>query len=160
MPRVDISDRDLLECATAKAAQSMLRKRSGRRMYAIATECGMSESHLSRCLNINDDLNLPHDKVIQFMVSCGNAGYLRWQYLKLKELLPEMENDDAGCITDSIETLRLLLSETIGAIKAAQPPQRCGECGAQFALSEGMPFVPGWLANQAWIIEEEFGRVS
>lgn len=158
MSRINISDRDLLECGSAKVVLTLLRERSGRNIYDIASECGMSESHLSRCLNQNDSLNLPHDKVIPFMVACGSAGYLRWQYLKLKELMPDLENDDGGCVADAVGTLRLLLSETIAEIKSAMPPRHCKECGAQFAVVN-TPFVPGWLANQVWLIEEEFGRV-
>lgn len=159
MARIEISDKDLLECANAKAVQSLVRERSGRKIYAVATECGMSESHLARCLSQNDALNLPHDKVIPFMVACGNAGFLRWQYLKLKELLPEMENDDAGCVADAVGTLRQLLQETIAEIKAVAPPRHCDSCGAQFALDPHQAAVPGWLVNQVWLIEDEFGRV-
>lgn len=160
MFRVEIADKEILECTNAKAALRMSRERSGRSLYAVAEECGMSESHLSRCLNQNDDINLPHQKTIQFMVSCGNAIYLRWQYLRLKELLPELEHDDGACIASEVAALRLVLREAVGEIKAALPPQRCQECGAQFALGAGKVSIPGWLVNQVWLIEQEFGRVS
>jgi hypothetical protein len=119
----------------------------------------MSEGHLSRALNDSDPVNLPQPKIIQFMAICGNAIYLRWQYLSLKMLLPELENDDGACIVSTVETLKLLLTETIAEIKAARPPKHCSACGAQFALENTSLVVPRWLLAEAVLIEQEFGRV-
>lgn len=158
MFRAESFDTELMECKSARSALRMTLDRSGRSLKAVASEIGMSDAHLSRCLGLNDDMNLPHNKVVPFMVSCGNSLYLRWQYLMLRELLPELENDAGGCVADAVGTLRLELREAVMEIKAALPPKRCSKCDAQFALEAVV--IPGWLANQVWLIEEEFGRVS
>jgi hypothetical protein len=157
MFRAEAFDDELRECKDAKGALRMSLDRSGRSQKVVAIEIGMSDVHLSRCLNSNDAVNLPHNKVVPFMVSCGNSLYLRWLHVSLRELLPELENDDGGCIIDAVETLRLELREAITEIKAAMPPKRCSHCEAQFALDSVA--VPGWLVNQVWLIEEEFGRM-
>lgn len=157
MFRAESFDKELMECKDAKGALRMALDRSGRSQKVVAIEIGMSDVHLSRCLNSNDAVNLPHNKVVPFMVSCGNSLYLRWLHLSLRELLPELENDDGGCIIDAVETLRLELREAVAEIKAALPPKRCSQCEAQFALEEVV--IPGWLVNQVWSIEQEFGRV-
>lgn len=160
MFRIEISDKEILECKCAEEALRMSIRRSDRSYYEVALECGMTESHLSRCLSTTDPVNLPQRKTVQFMVSCGNAIYLRWQYLQMKELLPELEDDDGACIASEVETLKMLLQETITEIKAAAPPKLCKECGAQFALTPDAVIVPRWLEAEALLIEQEFGRVS
>ena len=158
MFRAESFDTELMECKSARAALRMSLDRSGRSLKAVASELGMSDAHLSRCLGLNDDMNLPHNKVVPFMVSCGNSLYLRWLHLRLRELLPELENDDGACIVDAVETFRLELREAVAEIKEALPPKRCSQCEAHFALDTVV--IPGWLVNQVWLIEEEFGRVS
>jgi hypothetical protein len=147
-----------MECGTAKAAMRLTWEHSGRSLYSVASECGISDTYLSRCLNVHDSANLPHDKVAQFLASCGNATYLRWLHLTTVKLMPELDNDDGACIASEIDTLRLLLTETIDQIKeAAQPPTQCKECGAHFALS-GL-VVPRWLLAEVALIEQEIGRL-
>jgi hypothetical protein len=160
MYRVDITDREIMECRTAKAALRMSLDRSGRSLYAVSQECGITESHLSRCLNTNDSINLPHDKVLLFMTSCGNAIYLRWLYLRMRDLMPELEEDDGACIASEIESLKLSLTEAITEIKASLPSKQCTACGAHFALELGRPDVPMWLLAEAVAIEQYIGGKS
>lgn len=157
MFKVEITDKEILTCKHPKEAMRMSLDRSGRSLYAVATECGISESLLSRCLNVNDTPNLSHDRVLQFMVSCGNAIYMRWQYLTLKTLMPELDNDDGACIASEIEILKSTLVDAIAEIKAARHQHHCKECGAQFALEPDRVVVPRWLLAEALLIEREAG---
>ncbi len=157
MFKVEITDKEILECKSAKAALRMSLDRSPRSLKAVAIELGMSDSHLSRCLNPNDLINLPHDKILPFMTCCGNAVYLRYLYLHLKDLLPELEYDDGACIASTVESLRLELREAITEIKAARPRHSCKECGANFALTRDVLVE---LAAEAYLIERDLGGVK
>ncbi len=157
MFRIEITDKEILECKDAKSAMRMSLDRSPQSLKAVAIDLGMSDSHLSRCLNPNDLINLPHDKILLFMTSCGNAIYLRYLYLRLKDLLPELEHDDGACIASAVEGLRLELREAITEIKAARPGGACKECGAHFALT---PDVLIDLVAEALLIERDLGGTA
>lgn len=157
MFRIEITDKEILECKSAKAALRMSLDRSPRSLKAVAIELGMSDSHLSRCLNPNDLINLPHDRILPFMTCCGNAVYLRYLYLHLKDLLPELEHDDGACIASTVESLRLELREAITEIKATRPKHQCLECGAHFALVSDVVLE---LVAEALLIERDLGGVE
>lgn len=163
MLHIDISDNEILECTCAKAALRMSLDRSMNSLKAVAIDLGMTESHLSRALNAQYEVNLRHDLIVPFMASCGNAIYLRWLFLHLKELLPELDKhtrpNDLSMITGEIEELKLMLRETVAEIKAAQPPKGCGECGAMFALTPARVTIPRWLIESALWIEWQTGRM-
>lgn len=160
MFRIEIADSEILQCRNATEALRMTLVRSGRTLYEVGFELGITESHLSRCLNTNDVVNLPNDKIVTFMTACGNAIYLRWLFLTMKGLLPELEHDDGACIASEVETLKLVLAEAIAQIKAARPRKKCGECGALYALTPADISIPRWLAAEALLIEREFGEVA
>lgn len=161
MLKVEISDKEILACTSAKAALRMSVERSANNQAAVAIDLGITESHLSRALNSNYDVTLRHDLIVPFMVSCGNAIYLRWLFLHMRDLLPELEQHhrpgDLDMIASEIEELKLTLQEAIGEIKKARPVKQC-DCGASFALAPGRGFVPAWLIQAALWIEYESGR--
>lgn len=158
--RLQISDKEILECKSAKAAQRLSLDMSTNSLKSVAIDLGITESHLSRALNPLYAVNLNHDLVVPFMASCGNDIYLRWQSLRLKELLPELErysrSVDLELVNSEIEELKLLLRQSIDEIKNARPPKVC-ECRANFALSPRMGSVPKWMIETAIWIEWEFG---
>lgn len=166
--QIEIPDKEILECTSAKGALRLSLDRSPNSLKAVAIDLGITDSHLSRALNSHYDVTLRHDLIVPFMASCGNAVYLRWLFLRLKELLPELDRHsrtgDIGMIGGEIEELKLVLRETVEEIKKAKAAKPCHECGAMFALSAGHWFVPAWLVQAAlwveWEIERDLGRVA
>lgn len=160
--RIEISDKEILSCTCAKVAMKMSLDYSGRSNKAVAIDLGLTEGHLSRALNPMYDVNLKHDLIVPFMVSCGNDIYLRWQSLRLKELLPELERHnrpgDLELINSEIEELKLVLRQSIDEIKKARPAKSC-DCGAKFALSPGVGSIPKWMVEMAIWIEWEMGGI-
>lgn len=160
MMSIGISDKEILACTSAKAALRMSVERSANNQAAVAIDLGITESHLSRALNSNYDVTLRHDLIIPFMASCGNAIYLRWLFLHLKELLPEMEQyhrpGDVEMLAAEIGELKLVLHQAVEEIKTAKIPRAC-ECGASFALAPGRELVPVWLVQAALWIDYEMG---
>lgn len=161
MLSIEIPDNEILECTSAKAALRMSLERSANNQKAVAIDLGITESHLSRALNSNYDVTLRHDLIVPFMVSCGNAIYLRWLYLHMKALLPELDRHhrpgDIEMIGSEIEELKLVLRETIEEIKTSRQVKPCHGCRAQFALSPEKGFIPAWLVTAALWIDFETG---
>lgn len=161
MLSIEIPDKEILECTSAKAALRMSLERSANNQKAVAIDLGITESHLSRALNSNYDVTLRHDLIVPFMVSCGNAIYLRWLYLHMKQLLPELDRHhrpgDVEMIGSEIEELKLMLRETVEEIKASRQVKPCNECRAHFALSPEKGFIPAWLVTAALWIDFETG---
>lgn len=160
---IEIPDREILECTSAKAALRMSADQSANNRKAIAIDLGITESHLSRALSSDYDVTLRHDLIIPFMVSCGNAIYLRWLYLHMTRLLPDLDRHqrpgDAGLVREELAAVRLTLDELVAVIKADRPPKTCSGCGAHFALSPARRQVPEWLIMAALWIEYEAGQL-
>jgi len=97
----NISDKELLErCSSFRAAVRLCFEMSGLGMKQLAAEIGMEVKTLSRCLSLNDDDRryLPDDRLVPFMMVCGNALPLRWLSLQLGQpsgelLRQELENE-------------------------------------------------------------------
>jgi hypothetical protein len=162
MLNIEIPDKEILECTSAKAALRMSLERSANNQKAVSIDLGITESHLSRALNSQYDVTLRHDLIIPFMASCGNAIYLRWLFLHMKELLPELDRHhrpgDIEMIRAEIAELKLTLRETVETLKKTKLNKTCcHECGAKFALSPASGFVPSWLVMAALWIELEMG---
>jgi hypothetical protein len=165
MLNIEITDREILTCTCAKHALRMTLDRGIKNMKAVAIDLCISEGLLSRALSTQYGDNLRHDLVVPFMASCGNAIYLRWLYLRAKELLPEMDKSsrpgDAEMIGAEIIELKELLRETIEEIKQSKAHEECRHCGstAMFALSPGVGSLPKWLIAAALWIDFETGGV-
>jgi hypothetical protein len=161
MLHIEIPDKEIMACTSAKGALRMSVERSANNQAAVAIDLGITESHLSRALNSNYDVTLRHDLIIPFMASCGNAIYLRWLFLHLQELLPELDchhrPGDIEMIGGEIEELKLALREAVEEIKKAKTTKPCGECGASFALAPLSGVVPAWLVTAALWIDFEMG---
>ena len=163
MLNIEIADREILTCTCAKHALKMTLERSSNSMKAVAIDLGVSEGYLSRALNPQYDVNLRHDLIVPFMSSCGNAIYLRWLFLHMKELLPELDRyerpGDVEMIGSEISELRLLLKETVEEIQKSRPHRDCPECGAMFSLKPAKGSLPKWLIVAALWIDFEMGGV-
>lgn len=163
LTNIEIPDREILECQSAKAALRMSADRSANNRKAIAIDLGITESHLSRALSNDYDVTLRHDLVIPFMVSCGNAIYLRWLYLHMTRLLPDLDKHqrpgDAEIVREELAAVRLTLKELVDEIKLGRSPKTCSECGARFALTTAVRRLPEWLITAALWIEFETGEL-
>lgn len=120
----EVSSEQLMGCKTLSDAYKLCYAMAiGRDLKQIAGDCGMSEGALSRILGsggVDDRRWMPHDKVIPFMVACGNSIPLQWLQLQW-QILTKPNNqvgktiNEADLINrlDGIEAkVRLILSET------------------------------------------------
>lgn len=132
-----VTDKEVMECRNAKAALRMTLDRSGRSHKALALDLGITESHLSRALSVEYDVNLPQHQLVPFMASCGNIIYLRWLFLRLVEMMPSLVDPLDDGLSGRVDLVRRELTELIGVVKErGRKDVNCPECGAQFALTE------------------------
>lgn len=162
MLSIEIPDKEILECTSAKAVLRMSLDRSSNSLKSVAIDLGITESHLSRSLNCQYEVNLRHDLIVPFMTSCGNAIYLRWLFLHLKELIPELDRHtrpgNVEMIGSEIEGLKLMLREAVEEIKKSRATRACPECGsAHFALTPITRHAPAWLVTEALWIDFKMG---
>lgn len=162
---ISMSDSELLErCKTFRAAIRLCWEVSGFGMKRVAGEIEMEEKNLSRCLSLNDEDRryLPDDRLIPFMVACGNSLPLRWLSLKLGQ--PSVEGLQLDIVSERLqrETERQVYFETIGKIQRLAIYSRCEQVAkirSRFSLAAGVPGwladgVPVWLADDVWLLSQ------
>lgn len=151
-----LSDGGLLErCRSFREAVRLCWESSGLGMKQVAAEIEMEVRTLSRCLSLNDEDRryLPDDKLVPFMIVCGNTLPLRWLSLQLGEpsgdlLRQELENERLVR-----ETERRIYFQTLSRIQRSVlhgRRERGTQAAVRFSLAAG---VPEWLAAAAEAIE-------
>ena len=149
-----VSDNEIMECRNAKAALCMTVDRSGKSRKALALDLGITESHLSRMLSVEYDVNLPQNKLVPFMAACGNIIYLRWLFLQIREAQPRITISFDGDLFERVESMRCDLADLVREVKDRSPGV-CPGCGAQFALNEGEEDTGMWFRNGVRQLEFE-----
>lgn len=153
---MSMSDKELLErCPSYRAAVRLCWEVSGLGLKQVAAEIEMETRTLSRCLSLNDEDRryLPDDKLVPFMVVCGNVLPLRWLSFQLGQ--PDAEGLQHELESERLqrETERRIYFQTLSRIQRSTLHAR-RDHGSQvvgrFSLAAG---VPEWLADAAEAIE-------
>lgn len=138
---------------------------SGRSKGEVAWDCGWKDGGrvLSRILTDceGDDRRwMPHDKLIPFMVACGNAAPLWWLMMQLEMPLSDAPHYEPGdgfaqrFAAEQTECKRLL-TEVLKEVKSSRAFGDA-DSAAQFCLVE-RDVLPDWLSNQALDLSRQFG---
>ena len=139
--RVAVSAAQLSACRSLTDAYRLCYGVSGRGMKQVAMECGWTnESALSRVLGSGGDDDrrwMPHDKMLPFMVACGNSIPLQWLGLQWRAL--NAKAGSAGVaqvlgLTDRLDEIEAQIQLVLSEMRKLQQDRYRSE-----------PGLPMWL---------------
>lgn len=141
--RVHIPDEEILACTEFCEALNLCLRMSGRGLQEVAWDCGWRDGGkvLSRVVRPAPRPGaaryMPGDKLVPFMIACGNDAPFRWLALKLN---PEQSRDGIEEIKETLAELRALL------LRAAPDRPRYSVVRRDLRFS---PRLPEWLRSSA-----------
>ena len=154
----------ILSCASFTEVLRLCFEVSGRGKGEVAWDCGWRDggrvlSRILRDCEGDDSRWMPHDKLIPFMVACGNLAPLWWLMLQM-EVLPrdDPRHGEPSFTEEFLEEqreCRRLLAEVLEAIRSAEPAG-LPAATAHFCLVD-RPVLPDWVLGEAMEISRKYG---
>lgn len=122
----------LMECEDLAAAYRLCLRRSGRVPKSVSAEIGLNLEVLTKVLRKHtesgDRRYMPNDKLIPFMLACGNSIPLQWLMLQWRALtgavtLPggvEVKQADVLRLNGRLDSIESKLEELISASRGGE----------------------------------------
>ncbi len=163
--RVTVPGERISECKSYREALALCFSLAGLPLAEVAWDCGWRDggkvlSRILRLTNEGDDVrHMPGDKLVPFMVACGNMVPLRWWLLQIGRPFPEVADDlplaeevihlrrKVAQLEQSVLT-RADLQEVLRELQTPVVRRRVHKSKSRFSL-RGTFIVPAWMRVEA-----------
>lgn len=114
---IHIPDERIMACATFGQVLDLCWRVSGRGLQEVAWDCGWRDSgkHLSSILRDEARRHMPGEKLVPYMMACGNLAPLRWYELRLNpDLVVGAVAAELAEVKGALAELRDMLRHVVG----------------------------------------------